>query len=158
MLRASLPATLQIVEQFDDVSPVFGDPGGLHQVVVNLITNAAQGIGGVIGTITVYIWAAGESAASPQQRTGEPIIYLSVADTGSGIPAAALDRVFEPFFTTKDVGEGTGLGLSVVHGIITSHGGEIAVHSEPGEGTVFTISLPAQRKQKAASPINPIAA
>jgi signal transduction histidine kinase len=92
------------------------------------------------------------------QEAVEPIIYLSVADTGSGIPAAALDRVFEPFFTTKDVGEGTGPGLSVVHGIITRHGGEIAVHSEPGEGTVFTISLPAHGTQQAVSQINPIAA
>ena len=94
----------------------------------------------------------------PPARTVEPIIYLSVADTGTGIPAATLDRIFEPFFTTKDVGEGTGLGLSVVHGIITSHGGEIAVHSKPGEGTLFTISLPAHGKGQAVSQINPMAA
>jgi signal transduction histidine kinase len=84
--------------------------------------------------------------------------YLSVADAGSGIPAATLDRIFEPSFTTKDVGEGTGLGLSVVHGIITSHGGKIAVHSEPGEGAEFTISLPAQGKHQAVPQFDPMAA
>jgi len=158
MLRSRLPATVQIVEHISDIPPVFGDPVGLHQVVVNLITNAAQAIGAVIGRITVSIWAVGESQASPQQGAIQPIIYLSVADTGNGIPAATLDRIFEPFFTTKDVGEGTGLGLSVVHGIITSHGGKIAVHSEPGEGAEFTISLPAHGKQQAVSRIDPMAA
>jgi PAS domain S-box-containing protein len=158
MLRASLPATLHIVEQLNDVPSIFGDLLGLHQVVVNLVTNAAQAIGGVIGTITVRVWAARESEASPQQGVVEPIIYLSVADTGTGIPAAELDRIFEPFFTTKDVGESTGLGLSVAHGIITSHGGKIAVRSEPGKGAEFTISLPAHGKHKAVSEINPMAA
>jgi signal transduction histidine kinase len=158
MLRASLPATVQIVEQISDIPPVFGDPVGLHQVIVNLVTNAAQAIGAVIGRITVSIWAAGESQASPQLGAIQPIIYLSVADTGNGIPAATLGRIFEPFFTTKDVGEGTGLGLSVVHGIITSHGGKIAVHSEPGEGAEFTISLPAHGKQQEVSRIDPMAA
>jgi len=158
MLRSSLPATIQVVEQINDVPPVFGDPVGLHQVVVNLVTNAAQAIGAVIGRITISIWAVGESQASPQQGAIQPIIYLSVADTGNGIPAATLDRIFEPFFTTKDVGEGTGLGLSVVHGIITSHGGKIAVHSKPGEGAEFTISLPGHGKQQAARQFNPMAA
>ena len=158
MLRSSLPTTVQVVEQISDVPSVFGDPVGLHQVVVNLVTNAAQAIGAVIGRITVSIWAVGENQASPQQGAIQPIIYLSVADTGNGIPAATLDRIFEPFFTTKDVGEGTGLGLSVVHGIITSHGGKIAVHSEPGEGAEFTISLPGHGKQQAARQFNPMAA
>jgi len=158
MLRSSLPATIQVVEQINDVPPVFGDPVGLHQVVVNLVTNAAQAIGAVIGRITISIWVVGESQASPQQGAIQPIIYLSVADTGNGIPAATLDRIFEPFFTTKDVGEGTGLGLSVVHGIITSHGGKIAVHSKPGEGAEFTISLPGHGKQQAARQFNPMAA
>jgi signal transduction histidine kinase len=158
MLRSSLPTTVQVVEQINDVPPVFGDPVGLHQVVVNLVTNAAQAIGAVIGRITVSIWVVGESQASPQQGAIQPIIYLSVADTGNGIPAATLDRIFEPFFTTKDVGEGTGLGLSVVHGIITSHGGKIAVHSKPGEGAEFTISLPAYGERRMAPQIDPMAA
>jgi PAS domain S-box-containing protein len=158
MLRSSLPTTVQVVEQINDVPPVFGDPVGLHQVVVNLVTNAAQAIGAVIGRITVSIWVVGESQASPQQGAIQPIIYLSVADTGNGIPAATLDRIFEPFFTTKDVGEGTGLGLSVVHGIITSHGGKIAVHSKPGEGAEFTISLPACGERRMAPQIDPMAA
>jgi PAS domain S-box-containing protein len=158
MLRASLPATVEIVEQISDIPPVFGDPAGLHQVVVNLVTNAAQAIGAAIGTITVRIWAAGDSRVPERQGAVEPIICLSVADTGGGIPVATLDRIFEPFFTTKDVGEGTGLGLSVVHGIITSHGGEIVVRSEPGEATEFTISLPAYGKQESVSQIDPMAA
>jgi PAS domain S-box-containing protein len=158
MLRASLPTTVQIIEQISDVPPVFGDPVGLHQVVVNLVTNAAQAIGAVTGRVTVRIWATGESQASRQQGGLQPTIYLSVADTGSGIPAAMLDRIFEPFFTTKDVGDGTGLGLSVVHGIIASHSGKIAVHSKPGEGTEFTISLPTSDKRQTEPQYDTVAA
>jgi PAS domain S-box-containing protein len=142
MSRAGLPTSIQIVEQIREVPSVFGDEGELHQVVVNLVTNAAHAIGGAGGRITVSIWCSAEAPGSPQTRGDGPVVYLAIADTGCGMDEATLDRVFEPFFTTKKVGDGTGLGLSVVHGIVNGHGGTIAVRSAPGEGSQFTLSLP----------------
>ena len=143
MLRASLPATIEIVEQIGEVPTLFGDAGELHQVVVNLVTNAAQAIGSKIGSITVSLWPSDETQASSHVGGNRPSANLSVADTGCGMDEVTRDRVFEPFFTTKGVGRGTGLGLSVVHGIVTGHGGKITVRSTPGEGTEFTLSFPA---------------
>jgi PAS domain S-box-containing protein len=174
MLRASLPATIRIDEQIAAVPPLFGDAGELHQAIVNLVTNAAQAIGAEAGTITVGVGTVGADTvgvdtlradtllgggargggapthAAPHHA--ETAIRLSVADTGCGIDPATLDRIFEPFFTTKMVGEGTGLGLSVVHGIVTRHGGHIAIHSRPGLGSVFTIALPAIAQPTIAQP------
>jgi two-component system, cell cycle sensor histidine kinase and response regulator CckA len=152
MLRAGLPATIQIVEQICDVPPLFGDAGQLNQVVVNLVTNAAQAIGGKVGNITVRVWAGCEAQPSPHMSLVGPAVCLSVADTGCGMDEATLNRVFEPFFTTKGVGEGTGLGLSVVHGIVTAHGGKITVQSKLGEGTEFSLSLPALDPRETTAP------
>jgi signal transduction histidine kinase len=88
----------------------------------------------------VEVDAAG-AATHPALRPG-PYVRLTVRDTGSGIPPAVLGRMYEPFFTTKEVGQGTGLGLAVVHGIVESHGGAILVESPPGQGTTFMIYLP----------------
>ncbi|HKW54174.1 MAG TPA: ATP-binding protein [Stellaceae bacterium] len=109
---------------------MLGDPGQLHQVILNLVTNAAQAIGAKPGRIQVGLVPVGDA------------LCLNVADTGCGMDETTRTRMFEPFFTTKAVNEGTGLGLSVVHGIVTSHGGRIDVHSEPGEGSDITIWLP----------------
>jgi PAS domain S-box-containing protein len=158
MLRASLPATIRIVEQIREVPPLFGDAGELHQVVVNLVTNAAQAIGAGVGSITVSIWPASERQFSPPMGGYGPTVCLSVADTGCGMEEATCSRVFEPFFTTKEVGSGTGLGLSVVHGIITGHGGKITVCSKLGEGTEFTISLPSCDQHQTTSRIEPATA
>jgi signal transduction histidine kinase len=111
-------------------------------VVVNLVTNAAQAISGDVGKITVRLWADNEKHASPGTEEPRRVVWLSVTDTGCGMDRATVDRVFEPFFTTKGVGQGTGLGLSVVHGIVTSHGGTITVRSTLGEGSKFMLSLP----------------
>jgi signal transduction histidine kinase len=119
-----------ISEEIEDVPLILADPGQIQQVVVNLATNALQAIGDRMGTITVALSESGN------------FIRLRVADTGCGMDAETRDRIFEPFFTTKNVGEGTGLGLSVVHGIVTNHGGLIEVGSQPGKGTEFTILLP----------------
>jgi PAS domain S-box-containing protein len=140
MLRATLPPNIAVIEEIDAVPPILADAGQLQQVVVNLVTNAAQAIGGDNASITVGVSALGP--ASGAGRHGDTV-QIRIADTGCGMEKEVLDRVFEPFFTTKGVGEGTGLGLSVVHGIITGHGGNIEVSSEPGKGTVFTIMLPA---------------
>lgn len=130
MMRATLPTTLALVERIDDVPFVLGDGGQIRQVIINLVTNAAQAIGEQSGTITVRVDAAPDGAR------------LSIADTGCGIDEEHLPRLFDPFFTTKEAGQGTGLGLSVVHGIVTAHGGRIEVKSSPGHGAEFIVVLP----------------
>jgi PAS domain S-box-containing protein len=144
MLRASVPATARIAESIEAVPPVLGDAGQLHQVIVNLVVNAAQAIGGDMGTITVALGA--EARALPEGAGAAPpgpCVHLSVRDTGCGMNEATLARVFDPFFTTKPVGGGTGLGLSVVHGIVAQHGGHLTVESRLGRGTRFDVYLPA---------------
>ena len=158
MLRASLPASIHIIEQIGEVPPVFGDEGELHQVVINLMTNAAQAIGGAAGRITVSIWSAAEPPISPHMRDVGPVVCLSIADTGCGMDEATLNRVFEPFFTTKEVGDGTGLGLSVVHGIVNGHGGRITVRSSLGEGSEFTLALRAIDQHQRTAQVETVAA
>jgi PAS domain S-box-containing protein len=158
MLRVSLPATIEIIEQLTQVPPLFGDPTQLHQVVVNLVTNAAQTIGDKVGQIRISVRSPIEQTASPQTSGGERLIYMSIADTGCGMDAATIDRIFEPFFTTREVGEGTGLGLSVVHGIVAGHSRTINVHSQPREGTEITLSLPALHQATLTAPLHVAAA
>jgi signal transduction histidine kinase len=157
MLRASLPASIQIVEQISEVPPVFGNSGELHQVVVNLVTNAAQAIGGGVGNITIRLWRTAQRQSSPLDEAG-PGVCLAVADTGCGMDEATVERIFEPFFTTRDVGGGTGLGLSVVHGIVSRLSGRITIHSKPGHGSEFTLWLPAVAQPQTIAQADPVAA
>jgi PAS domain S-box-containing protein len=143
MLRASTPSLINFQTSFRPVPKVFGDAGQLHQVVVNLVTNAAQAIGDRPGSVTISL--------STDVGEALPRVHLRVQDDGVGMADAVRQRIFEPFFTTKPVGEGTGLGLSVVHGIITAHGGTIAVDSAPGRGTCFDIFLPASGEEGSAA-------
>jgi signal transduction histidine kinase len=138
LLRASIPATVRIVEDIDDVPPILGDLGQLHQVIVNIVTNGAQAIGGGMGQVTVAL----KENRRRDSVTNQKLVSLAIQDTGAGMDDHTLSRIFDPFFTTKAVGEGTGLGLSVVHGIVTEHGGRIEVASHLGEGTQFQIYLP----------------
>jgi signal transduction histidine kinase len=147
LLRASVPSTIameQRIAAIAAVSPFAGDPRQLHQVITNLVTNAAQAIGPRTGTITIEV--AGEAGSG----AGDAVIRLSVADAGCGMDDVTTRRIFEPFFTTKAVGEGTGLGLSVVHGIIASHGGRVAVESVLGQGTRFDVYLPPAAPSRSA--------
>ncbi len=112
-----------------DLPEITADPGQLNQLLVNLVVNALQSMPGA-GKITV------------QTRFCDHNVLLSVEDTGTGMSKEVLDKIFVPFFTTKDVGHGTGLGLPVVYGIVTAHGGSIKVDSKPGCGTRFEIQLP----------------
>jgi len=120
-----------------DVSPalrVVGFAGQIDQILMNLVTNAAQAIGARADGGVIRIAARADGDA----------VEITITDDGPGISADHLSRIFDPFFTTKDVGEGSGLGLSIVHGIVERHGGRITVASVPGEGTRFTIRLPRQ--------------
>jgi PAS domain S-box-containing protein len=141
LMSATVPTSIRIVEAIEPVPRVNGDPGQLEQVVVNMITNAIQAIGDAHGAITVSLRPDGDGRHA----------CLSIADTGCGMDDATLSRIFEPFFTTKPVGEGTGLGLSVVHGIIEAHGGRIEVKSTQGAGSCFSIILPLERDDGAAA-------
>ena len=140
MLRAGVPSTIKIEERIAPVPLLMADPGQLHQVIANLVTNAAQAIGDRLGKITVEVAAVDhlQRAKSASKR----VIRLSVSDTGCGMDKTTSARIFEPYFTTKGVGQGTGLGLSLVHGIITKHGGHIVVTSQVGQGTRFDVYLP----------------
>lgn len=140
LLQASLPATASIRAQFPtEDAVVAGDPAQLQQVVMNLCRNAAQAMGGQ-GTVAVAvdtIELAGKRALSHGTLAPGRYVRLSVADTGSGMDAATMERIFEPFFTTKAPGIGTGLGLASVHGIVSDHGGALDIHSQPGRGSRF---------------------
>jgi PAS domain S-box-containing protein len=146
MLRASLPTTIEIRQTMgQDLGKILADPTQIHQVLMNLCTNAAHAMRGTGGVLAVDL-AQVHLREEPVQRTFalEPGNYLklTVRDTGQGIEPTILERIFDPFFTTKNRGEGTGLGLSVVHGIVTSHGGGIEVQSAPGQGTIFSLYFP----------------
>ncbi|MFQ5630381.1 MAG: ATP-binding protein, partial [bacterium] len=146
LLRASLPATIKIRENLNnDCKAVRADPSQMYQVVMNLCTNAADAMhenGGLleISLDTVHV-DTGLKRELPNLHTGQ-YVCLSVKDTGPGIEKMAFEQIFEPFYTTKPVGHGTGLGLSVVHGIVMSHDGEIKVFSQPGKGATFQIYFP----------------
>jgi signal transduction histidine kinase len=142
LLRASLPATIRLQTHISPVPPVVANAGQLAQVIVNLVTNASQAIGGEMGVIDVSLGPASPPGRTAGGKQG-PWVRLAVSDTGCGMSDATRQRIFEPFFTTKEVGQGTGLGLSVVHGIVAAHGGTIEVSSRPGDGSRFDIFLPA---------------
>jgi PAS domain S-box-containing protein len=145
LLRASLPSTIEIRETLTSPATVLGDPTQIHQVVVNLCTNAGYAMreqGGVLEVSLDEIDGEKEVAIQHVGMTPGRYLRLKVSDSGNGIPANVLQRIFDPFFTTKPPGEGTGLGLSVVHGIIKSLNGSVHVSSEMQKGTVFTIYLP----------------
>jgi PAS domain S-box-containing protein len=147
LLRATLPATIELRVKLEaPIPPVSADPTLIQQIVLNLATNAAQALGSQSGLLAIELSAFSVSpefaAAHPGLRPGLHT-RLTCHDNGPGIEPDILDRVFEPFFTTKEPGQGTGLGLSVVHGIVRAHDGVITVQSRPGSGTCFDVYLPA---------------
>ncbi|MBU2429172.1 MAG: response regulator, partial [Proteobacteria bacterium] len=146
LLRASIPSTIDItVDIHREPLLTIGDPTQMHQVIMNLCTNARHAMGDLPGQLTItagYVSSLSQTERLTSGLSEGPYIRLVVADTGCGMPANVLDRMFEPYFTTKPKGEGTGLGLSVIHRIITNNGGAISVKSIPGKGTSFLIFLP----------------
>jgi two-component system, cell cycle sensor histidine kinase and response regulator CckA len=146
MLSANLPAKIHIeVNAAAGVPLIHADSTQIMQVLMNLGTNAIQAMRGHGGNLHFSVQAVVSSLLAPAVPgdRAQPAVRLTVRDTGPGMDQATLDRMYEPFFTTKPSGEGTGLGLAVVHGIVKSHGGLIDVSSKPGGGTSFTIDLPA---------------
>jgi nitrogen-specific signal transduction histidine kinase/CheY-like chemotaxis protein len=143
LVRATLPANITIVTAFAHASTrVAADATQVYQVIVNLATNAAHAIGDAIGTIEVSVDAvrvSTEFGPIPQGIAPGCYARVSVSDDGCGMDAATLQRAFDPFYTTKPIGQGTGLGLSVVDGIMKSHGGTTTVYSQLGKGTTFRL-------------------
>jgi PAS domain S-box-containing protein len=154
LLRAAIPATIEIDAQVDaDLPPVLADATQIHQVVMNLAANAAAAMAGGPGRLIVRCAAVeldAVGAADAGLRPG-PFVRLTIEDTGCGMPPEVLERIFDPFFTTKGPGEGTGLGLSVVHGIVKAHEGAILVDSRVGEGTAFRMYFPALTDREPSS-------
>jgi PAS domain S-box-containing protein len=145
LLEPSLPAGIRLESRIESGdAAVIGDATYLHQVAMNLCTNAVQAMqsGGLLRVILERIDVNESRTLSRGVLQPGVHVRLTVSDTGAGIPAAVLDRMFDPFFTTKGVGQGTGLGLSLVHGIVSDLGGAIDVASKSGEGTTFEIWLP----------------
>ncbi|MEO8139605.1 MAG: response regulator [Gemmatimonadota bacterium] len=159
LMRAAIPATIEFdVAVAEDAPAVLANASQIHQVLMNLGINAWHAMQGRPGRLQVQLepWVVDAKAAATNTRL-RPGAYVrvSVSDTGYGMDAATLRQVFEPFFTTKPPGEGTGLGLAVVHGIMDDHDGVVTVHSQPGEGTVFRLYFPALAR--AAAPLKPAA-
>jgi two-component system cell cycle sensor histidine kinase/response regulator CckA len=146
LLRSTLPATVEMDLRIDPAAPVvLGNPTEIHRIMINLCTNAVHAMRDTPGRLSVTLQANEiKPESSPSTSGSRPGNYvcLSVTDTGHGMEAELLERIFEPFFTTKAPGEGTGLGLPVVHEIIKDHQGTITVRSQPGKGTTFDLYFP----------------
>jgi two-component system cell cycle sensor histidine kinase/response regulator CckA len=149
LLRASLPTTVDISLEMDALrgDEVLGDVVQFHQVFMNLATNAAYAMRDKCGALTFRLKHVTMPAGVSSTLAPGEYIEVGVSDTGTGIAPEILDRIFEPFFTTKPVGEGTGMGLSVVHGILRNHGGDILVTSQAGQGTTFRVLLPEHKRE-----------
>ena len=149
LLRSSLPTTIEVRHMVSPNALVMADPTQIHQVLMNLCTNAGHAMkknGGLLSIELECIELVQELVNDRVKLDPGNYIRLTVSDTGHGIPAQIIDRIFDPFFTTKELGEGTGMGLPVVHGIIKKCNGAIYVYSEEGQGTTFKVYLPAIEK------------
>ena len=162
LLRASIPSSIRLKTRIqENAGTILADPSQIHQAVMNLCTNARQAIETGQGEICVRVESV---SLTPENHSRSPeldldfgaYITISVTDTGKGIEANTLEKIFNPYFTTKKRGDGTGLGLSVVHGIVTRFSGTITVATHPGEGSAFTLYFPAHKEKKPPEKANPI--
>ncbi|MBU1169025.1 MAG: response regulator [Proteobacteria bacterium] len=157
LIRASLPSTIEIKQNITSYkTSILADPTEIHQVIMNFCTNALHAMEITGGVLEVTLEPVEGDHVDFNEHPGlkpGPHLKLVVSDTGCGIDPRDIERIFDPYFTTKKMGTGTGLGLSVVHGIIKTHGGSIHVWSQPGQGTVMTVMLPRLQStiEKAAS-------
>jgi len=151
LVRATFPTTIGINQRIDEnCRAILADPTQIQQIILNLCNNAAQAMKERGGQLTIELaeeWI--DKNTENEKLTLVPGEYarLSISDTGHGIPPEIIERIFDPFFTTKEVGEGTGLGLSVVHGIVSEIGGQITVDSTLDKGTVFNVYLPLSKER-----------
>jgi hypothetical protein len=146
ILKETFPRLIQIeVNAPKDLWPILGDPTQIDQVLMNLSVNARDAMpdGGVLTVSAENVVVRENSTEAASGIKEGRYVFLSVKDTGMGIPAAIIERIFDPFFTTKEVGRGTGLGLSTVIAIVRGHGGHVTVASEPGKGSEFKVWFPA---------------
>ena len=146
MLRSSLPSTIAIHQNLaPDTGAILADPTQIHQIIMNLCTNAFHAMeetGGILSvTVKTRSLTRSELGGHQHVKPGD-FVHIAIGDTGKGIVPEIRDKIFDPFFTTKEVGKGTGMGLSIVHGIVKSCGGFVSCESQPGKGTVFHINLP----------------
>jgi PAS domain S-box-containing protein len=146
LLKPSIPSTIEIEEQLEAGGAlVFGDPGQISQIVLNLATNSYHAMepdGGHLNISLQLLHARHPHPLRPESLSDQELVVLEVTDTGAGMSSKVLARLFDPFFTTKQVGQGTGLGMSVVHGIVKAHQGDIMIQSELEIGTKVTVFLP----------------
>jgi two-component system cell cycle sensor histidine kinase/response regulator CckA len=146
LLRASIPSTIAIEQKIQSTALLMGDATQIHQVVMNLCTNASHSMldkGGILKVNLSDVELNSEFISRHSDLSPGSYTMLTITDTGHGMPPEILEKIFDPFFTTKEKGEGTGMGLSVVHGIVHSHGGTIYAYSEPGKGSTFKVFFPA---------------
>lgn len=150
MLQAIIPSSIKVnLDIRTDTDSVLGDPSQIQQILMNMTSNAMHAMreeGGML-TISLSRMTFGRGVPAPGDLQPGRYIKLTISDTGSGMAREIHTRIFEPFFTTKSAGEGTGMGLAVVWGIIANHGGAITVDSEPGKGTTFNLFFPAKKKK-----------
>lgn len=149
LLRASIPSSIKIEKNVPKgLGMIKGDPGRVHQVLMNLCTNAAHAMQGQDGVLTIELARVATERTNKDlgQLAGKTCLQLTVQDTGKGIPPEVVGRIFDPYYTTKEKGEGTGLGLAMVHGIVRAAGGVVTVKSELGKGSVFHVYFPCAEK------------
>jgi PAS domain S-box-containing protein len=149
MIRSTIPTTIEVKENLKSNSLVMGNPSQLQQIFLNLCTNSAQAMektGGILEVELTDVEFKEKSSMSIADLHPGEYIKITVSDSGLGISSDIIDFIFDPYFTTKQVGEGTGMGLAMVHGIVESYGGKIFVDSKSGEGAVFSVYLPITKK------------
>ena len=154
LIRATIPANIEIIQTISTESRILAPAAQIHQVLMNLLTNAAQAMeedGGVLEVALTDVMLEQTPVADTAAFTPGNYLRLTVADTGRGIAPKDLTHIFDPYFTTKEIGQGTGLGLSITHGIIQRYGGYITVESSVGKGTIFRVYLPTTAKLESAS-------
>jgi signal transduction histidine kinase len=151
LFRALAPASISVVKCIEEPClPVMADATLINLLTMNLCTNALQAMRATGGTLTVGLAPLTATGLEPAGVAAGNYMQLRVQDTGHGMDAATMDRIFEPFFTTRDAGEGTGLGLAVVHGIVESLDATLLVDSSTGVGTDFRVLFPAAQEQTAS--------
>ncbi len=149
LIRSSIPTTITIKQEIDSDSLIMGDPTQVHQIVMNLCTNAAHAMdttGGVLQVTLKDTPLDHDSNILTRCMTPGDYTEITVSDSGIGIPPEIINSIFEPYFTTKRPGEGTGMGLAVVHGIVEKLSGKITVDSQKETGTVLRVYLPITKK------------